>query len=180
MSWFSGISSGISAKFQEVTEQVAEHAKNLPFDHDTLEKLTLTTPELLADRKRIDEEEKRKEHIKDCLAGMLPWETRDPERDILVEECKEAIMKLSNDEETFKGPYRMPDLKVKLSESEDAGEPDGEDEEEDEEEKEDNEEDKPSEESLDKLAKLEPLPGLLKNFDLDAHGMLFLFWKLLH
>ena len=31
------------------------------------------------------------------------------------------------------------------------------------------EEDKPTEESLDKLATLEPLPKLLSSFDLDAH-----------
>ena len=167
MSWFSGI----SAKLQEVTEQVAEHAKNaIPLDKEMLEKLTLTTPELSAERKRIDDEEKRKEHIKDCLAGMLPWETRDPERDILVEECKEVIMKLSNDEATFKGPYLMPNLTVKLTESEDEDEKDDDENEDVDEEKEkDDETEKPSEESLDKLAKLEPLPKLLKDFDLDAH-----------
>lgn len=164
MSWFSDLTS----KLQEVTEQVTEQAKNaLPIDNEMLEKLTLTTPELAAERKRIDEEEKRKEHIKDCLAGLLPWETRDPERDILVEECKEAILKLSNDEATFKGPYVMPGLTVKLTESEDNEEGDEEDEIEEQTKKED--EEKPSEESLDKLSKLEPLPKLLKDFDLDAH-----------
>lgn len=168
MSWFSGFTNAL----QEVTEQVGEAAKNaLPIDPETLEKLTLTTPELAAERKRIDEEEKRKEHIKDCLAGMLPWETRDPERDILVEECKEAILKLSKEETTFKGPYLMPGLAVKLTESEEkqeGGEDDDDDEDEEEDEAKKNEE-KPSEESLDKLSALEPLPKLLKDFDLDAH-----------
>lgn len=166
MSWLNNL----THKLQEVTEQVADKAKTaLPLDQQMLEKLTLTTPELAAERKRIDEIEKRKELIKDCLAGMLPWETRDPERDILVEECKEAIMKLSSDEATFKGPYLMPDLTVKLTEPE-SKENDEDDEEDDEEEEEEaQKEEKPSEESLDKLAKLEPLPKLLKHFDLDAH-----------
>ena len=110
MSWFDGLTS----KLQEVTEQVSEQAKiALPLNNDFLEKLTLSTPELDEARKKLDAEEKRKEHIKDCLAGLLPWETRDPERDILVEECKEVILKLSKDEATFKGPYLMPGMKVK-------------------------------------------------------------------
>lgn len=167
MSWFSGFTNAL----QEVTEQVGEAAKNaLPIDPETLEKLTLTTPELAAERKRIDEEEKRKEHIKDCLAGMLPWETRDPERDILVEECKEAILKLSKEETTFKGPYLMPGLAVKLTESDEKQEGDEEDEDDvDEEEEAKKQEEKPSEESLDKLSALSPLPKLLDDFDLDAH-----------
>ena len=169
-SWFSDMAS----KLQEVSDQVTETAKRaLPLDHDMMEKLTLTTPALAEERKRIDIEEKRKEHIKDCLAGMLPWETRDPERDILVEECKEAILKLSDDAATFQGPYRIPGMTVKLTENEDAeeeneGDEDDEDEEDNEAKKED-EEEKPSEESLDKLATLEPLPKLLGEFDLDAH-----------
>jgi hypothetical protein len=46
-------------------------------DKSMLEKLTLTTSELRAERQRIDEEERGKEAIRDMLAGMLPWETRD-------------------------------------------------------------------------------------------------------
>jgi len=169
MSWFSGFTTAL----QEVTEQVAESAKNaLPIDAETLEKLTLTTPELSAERKQIDEEENRKEHIKDCLAGMLPWETRDPERDILVEECKEAILTLSKEEATFKGPYLVPGLAVKLTaskEKQEGGEEDDVDEEEAEAKKNEDEKEMPSEESLEKLSKLEPLPKLLEQFDLDAH-----------
>lgn len=122
------------------------------------------------------------------LAGMLPWETRDKERDILVEECKEAILALSQKDETFYGPYEMPELKVKLDDDEDEAKKkakkigeDGEEEEEDEAEEEIDDEDddeeggedkmnqKPSQESLEKLAKLEPLPPLLRDFDLDSH-----------
>lgn len=103
---------------------------------------------------RIDEEEKRKEQVKDSLAGMLPWETRDEEREILVEECKEAILALSADDASFLGPYQMPALPKTDT---------------DEEEEEEQEEIVPSPESLEKLSKLEPLPPLLAEFDLDAH-----------
>ena len=128
-----------------------------------LEKLTLTTPELAAERERIDAEEKRKEHIRDCLTGLLPWETRDPERDILVEECKEAILALSSDDATFFGPFEMPKLGVKTEDpTNDDDEGAGDD-------ATAINPHKPSEESLKKLAKLEPLPSLLSEFDLDSH-----------
>ena len=164
MSWFGNL----ATKLQEVSDTVTEKAKNaIPLDHEMFEKMTLTTPELDAERKKFDMEEKRKEHIKDCLAGMLPWETRDPERDILVEECKEAILKLSDDAATFQGPYKMPGMTVKLEDDDAVDDEEGEDDDEDEAKKDD--EEKPSEESLDKLATLEPLPKLLDDFDLDAH-----------
>ena len=104
----------------------------------------------------MEEEEKRREKAKDSLAGMLPWETRDAEREILVDECKEAILALSDKDETFLGPYKMPAL-PKTENSED-----------DEEEKV-VEDIVPSNESLEMLSKLEPLPPLLADFDLDAH-----------
>jgi hypothetical protein len=179
MSWFSDLTSkfneDFTTKFNEKFNEVTEQAKSaLHVNPEMIEKLTLTTPELAAERKRLEEEEKRKEHIKDCLADLLPWQTRDPERDILVEECKEAIMKLSSDEASFKGPFLMPDMKVKL---EDDKKKDGEEDDEDSDDDEEEEENakkrmeavKPSKESLEKLSKLEPLPKLLQHFDLDAH-----------
>jgi hypothetical protein len=127
---------------------------------------------------------------------------------ILVEECKDAILLLSSREDTFFGPYEMPLLNVQLEvedteeneENEDQSEvertedDDDDDDDDDEEnaltdeaevnntvdeeieEEEEEEESKPrhhhmepSEESREKLSKLEPLPPLLDNFDLDAH-----------
>jgi hypothetical protein len=148
-----------------------------PMNNVYLEKLTLTTPELRAERQRIDEEELRKETVRNMLANMLPWETRDTERDILVEECKEAILKLSTDKETFFGPYQMPKAvglgKMKrlegVSEKEEDNENEKEEHEEEAEEESTADAHKPSKESLEKLAKLEPLPPLLEVFDLDAH-----------
>lgn len=135
-------------------------------DDSLLEKLTLTTPELTAQRKALDEEERRKEHVRHMLAGMLPWETRDPERDILVEECRDAILQLSQSKDTFFGPYQMPKSDAKTTEDD---EDDGEEEEDDETSKKQKQEIPPSPESLEKLSKLEPLPPLLQNFDFNAH-----------
>ena len=180
MSWF--------ASSLETLSQLSEKVQNaIPLDKDLLAKLTLNTDEMKAERQQFGEEAKRKEQVKDILAGMLPWETRD--KDILVEECKEAILALSHNDETFYGPYAMPELKVKLDEEDDDDQgkkkakkikEDGEEEEEDEAEEElddddddeggaDNKTPKPSQESLEKLAKLEPLPPLLRDFDLDSH-----------
>jgi hypothetical protein len=154
-----------------LTERVQ---KALPkIDQETLQKLTLTTPELQAERKRIDEEFRRKENARDTLAGMMPWETHDPERDILVEECRDAILQLSLDRQTFFGPYPMPQSKVNLGVSTaETTEEETEEKEEEEESAEDHHPrgpSKPSAESLEKLAKLEPLPVLLQDFDLDTH-----------
>ena len=133
--------------FKDFTEKVQSALPKLD-NESLLQSLTLTTPALQAERELLDAEEKRKEKIRNMLAGMLPWQTRDPERDILVEECKEAILLLSKDKSTFFGPYEMPPSKQEENEKEST---------------------QPSKESLVKLAKLEPLPPLLQNFEFLAH-----------
>jgi hypothetical protein len=159
MSWFT---QGLD-KLTEITGKIQEA---IPVNKEMLAKLTLNTDEMKAERLHFDEEAKRKSDAKDMLAGMLPWETRDSERDILVEECKEAIMALSSKDETFFGPYEMPLLNVVTDDKEKFEE----DEEEEEAETSTMMKDlKPTPESLEKLAKLEPLPPLLHDFDLDAH-----------
>mmetsp|Transcript_18537 Transcript_18537/g.25699 ORF Transcript_18537/g.25699 Transcript_18537/m.25699 type:complete len:343 (+) Transcript_18537:157-1185(+) len=138
-------------------------------DKDMLDKLTLTTPEMNSEREQILEEETHRAKVKDMLTGMLPWETTDEGREILVEDCKEAILALSSQEDTFTGPYELPPKPVK-EESDDEKDKDGDDDDEDgdiyEEEPAPT---GPSPESLAKLAKLEPLPPLLNDFDLDSH-----------
>eukprot|EP00521_Asterionellopsis_glacialis_P011896 CAMPEP_0195297338 /NCGR_PEP_ID=MMETSP0707-20130614/21316_1 /TAXON_ID=33640 /ORGANISM="Asterionellopsis glacialis, Strain CCMP134" /LENGTH=341 /DNA_ID=CAMNT_0040359125 /DNA_START=274 /DNA_END=1299 /DNA_ORIENTATION=- len=138
-------------------------------DKDMLDKLTLTTPEMNSEREQILEEETHRAKVKDMLTGMLPWETADEGREILVEDCKEAILALSSQEDTFTGPYELPPTPVK-EESDDEKDKDGNDDDEDGDlyEKEPAPTG-PSPESLAKLAKLEPLPPLLSNFDLDSH-----------
>ena len=171
MSWFSvDALKGLSEQVLNVKEQVQSA---ITFDKEMLEKLTLTSPELKAERERIDAEERRKEQVKDMLSGMMPWETRDPERDILVEECKESILKLSSDKDVFYGPYPMPKLSVNVDDDkDDSDEAQGEVENAHEAEKDGVEHGKhrmPSEDSLEKLKTLEPLPPLLQEFDLDTH-----------
>lgn len=156
----------MSSWFKDLTDQVQSALPK--FDSTAvgggasslLQSLTLTTPELTAERERIDAEEKRKEQIKNALSGMLPWQTRDTERDILVEECKDAILLLSRNKETFFGPFLLPPMKTKSAITNlDDDNSDG-----------DNIIDGiPSNESLEKLAKLQPLPPLLENFELLAH-----------
>mmetsp|Transcript_7726 Transcript_7726/g.11057 ORF Transcript_7726/g.11057 Transcript_7726/m.11057 type:complete len:336 (+) Transcript_7726:191-1198(+) len=133
-------------------------------DKDMLDKLTLTTPEMNAEREQILEEETHRAKVKDMLTAMLPWETTDEGREILVEDCKEAILALSSQEDTFTGPYELPPKPVK--EESDSEDEEGED---DDDIYEEEKPTGPSPESLAKLAKLEPLPPLLGDFDLDAH-----------
>jgi hypothetical protein len=141
--------------FKDFTDKVQSALPKLD-NESLLQSLTLTTPALTAERERIDAEEKRKDRVRNMLSDMLPWQTRDRERDILVEECKEAILLLSNDKSTFFGPNQMPQMDAKTD---------------DDDEKEGNVKEStiPSKESLEKLAKLEPLPPLLQNFDLQSH-----------
>lgn len=163
-SWFSSFASSATS--------IADKVKgSMPvLDNETLQKLTLTTPELKAARQKIIDEEKRKETVRDRLAGMLPWETRDPDRDILVDECREAILKLSASKETFTGPWKMPAKGIKADKKKGKDfEEENEGEDEDDGEEEFEEEDIPSKDSLDQLSKLEPLPSLLSDFDLDSH-----------
>jgi len=178
----------LSETVQGVTETVQDA---IPKEHkEMLAKLTLNTDEMISVRENFRKEAFRKEDAKDRLNKILPWETLDPEREILVEECKDAILELSGREENFFGPYEMPllnvQLEVSVSQDEDeessepqTGEPedgsveDGPEEVPDE----DTEiasENKarhmpPTEESLEMLAKLKPLPPLLENFDLEEH-----------
>ena len=90
MSWFSS--------FAEKVQSVLP-----PTSGDILNALTLNTAEMTAEREQMELEDRRKEAFKDSLSALLPWETNDEERAILVEECREAILGLSTREETFLG-----------------------------------------------------------------------------
>lgn len=171
MSWFS--TDALKANLSGGSDMLKGWVTDKVISKETLEKLTLSTPELKEERERMDQEEKRKEQVKDMMAGMYPWETRDPERDILVEECKEAIMKLPSDKASFFGPYAMPRPSVKVIEHEkEKGSNEI---------REGNEEviaeeaigskaaREPSQEQLERLKILEPLPPLLQDFEIETH-----------
>lgn len=161
MSWFT-----VPEALKDLKASVESVIPIPTIDGSMLEKLTLSSPELLEERRRIDEEEKHKEIVKDMIS-LMPWETRDPERDILVEECKEAILRLSADTHTFCGPFHLPKLSVKLQ-TEDIGKISSDDgivESGDQA----PQVEPPTDEALEKLKTLAPLPSLLQNFELDAH-----------
>ena len=183
-SWFqsTGLGGALDSLTESVNQVTSQVKEAIPDEYkEGLAKLTLNTEEMINERQNFREEALRKEEAKKRLDSILPWETRDAEREILVEECKEAILALSQMEDTFFGPYEMPLLNVQLDNDDDDEDKEG-DEEAEETPDEDNslevEEEKPAakhrhlkptEESKEQLAKLQPLPPLLEEFDLDSH-----------
>ncbi len=157
MSWFSGSALPLSLgdTLNGLKDKV--QAKVNSIDPDLIKKLTLQSDELLAERQQIDDEERRKEAVRDSLSEILPWETRDVEMEILVDECREVILGLSSKNEAFTGPFVLEGgLGVEGGNGDD----------------EDGQMAKDvaaAEASAEKLSKLQPLPALLASFDLDTH-----------
>eukprot|EP00573_Skeletonema_grethae_P002159 CAMPEP_0201690078 /NCGR_PEP_ID=MMETSP0578-20130828/3553_1 /ASSEMBLY_ACC=CAM_ASM_000663 /TAXON_ID=267565 /ORGANISM="Skeletonema grethea, Strain CCMP 1804" /LENGTH=346 /DNA_ID=CAMNT_0048174927 /DNA_START=158 /DNA_END=1198 /DNA_ORIENTATION=- len=152
-SWFSG---GLDM-LNDLKNNVESSVKN-NIDPELIKKLTLQSDELVSERERIDNEERRKEAVRDSLSEILPWETRDAEMEILVDECKEVILGLSSDEETFTGPFVL-----------NGGLPSGEGEEEHDDDGKLAKDLSAAEVSAEKLSKLQPIPELLSDFDIDTH-----------
>ena len=153
MSWFSG---GLDM-LNDLKNNVESSVKN-NIDPELIKKLTLQSDELVLERERIDNEERRKEAVRDSLSEILPWETRDTEMEILVDECREVILGLSSDEETFTGPFVL-----------NGGLPSGEGEEEHGDDGKLAKDLSAAEVSAEKLSKLQPIPELLSDFDIDTH-----------
>lgn len=173
-SWFSGaavLSEGLGDKLNGLKDTVQAKVKdNINIDPELIKKLTLQSDELVSERERIIEEDTRKEHVRDSLADILPWETRDAEMEILVDECKEVILGLSSKGDTFTGPFvlagGLPGFGEDEEEEQDA---DGGEEGGDGEERKAEKDLAAAEVSAEKLSKLQPLPTLLADFDLDTH-----------
>lgn len=162
-SWFSNFTasdalgklSEISSKVQEVSADVSSKVqKALPLDDELIKKLTLRTDDLKAEHSLIDAQETRKEAVRDYLSNLLPWETKDEAREILVEECKEAMNKMAEDGQTFTSPFDLSESEGRMF-AEDSGKEEASEESKD--------------EAAKKLEKMGPLPQLLDEFDLDAH-----------
>jgi len=143
--------SEISSAVQQVSSKVQQ---SLPIDEELLKKLTLRSDELVAEHDLIDSEERRKEAVRYSLSNLLPWETKDEAREILVEECRDAIQSMASRGSTFTGPFGLPDG-VKIMFAEDSGMEEASEERRIEADK--------------KLQKMGTLPPLLDEFDLDAH-----------
>jgi len=175
-SWFSGSAFGsigslgslapLGDKLNGFKDTVQSKVNSI--DPDLIKKLTLQSDELVSERQRIDEEEIRKETVRDSLAEIFPWETRDAEMEILVDECKEVILGLSSKDDTFQGPFV---LTGGLPDTNGGGEKEGGDDDDDEEveNKKVAKDLAAAEISAEKLSKLQPLPTLLADFDLDTH-----------
>jgi len=158
-SWFSfeklnELSSEISNKVQSASNKVQSA---LPIDDELIRKLTLTSADLVAEHSQLEQEELRKEEVRDCLTELLPFETLDEEREILVDECREAILKLSTEKDTFRYPFTASEgvelFKKTTHETNESV----------------TNLTKVRKEAEEKLTKLQPLPPLLENFDLDTH-----------
>ena len=80
--------------------------------NDIFNTLTFQTPELAAEQALINDEEGRKEAVKDALASLLPWDTRNEEHEILVAECHEEILALSVKKDTFDKPFGKDELEA--------------------------------------------------------------------
>lgn len=159
-SWFSNFnaSEALAGKLSEISSTVQKVSskvqQSLPLDDDLVKKLTLRSDELLAEHNLIDAEERRKEAVRDYLSSLLPWETKDEAREILVEECREAIQNMASKGDTFTGPFSLPDdVKRMFAEDSDMEEAS----------------DESIAEADKKLQKMGKLPPLLEDFDLDAH-----------
>lgn len=131
----------------------------LPIDNELINKLTLRSDELVKEHELLDAQEKRKELVREYLSELLPWETKDETREILVDECRLAILNLSKEQSTFETPFRLQKGKMfnstGLTEEEVSFE----------------NEIEPSqiEASALKLERMQPLPLLLDYFDIDTH-----------
>ncbi len=184
MSWFSQVSEAIGnldagealGKLNEISTKVQS---SLPLDDDLVNKLTLRSADLKAEHDLIDSQETRKEMVRDCLSALLPWETRDETRDILVEDCEAAIREMAKHEHTFTGPFELPEgLSMFPSKSHEDPDPEDNDDtdgnknaDEIANETPDKEVDEMEQKKIakERLEKMGTLPSLLDEFDLDAH-----------
>jgi len=170
MSWFSSLESAAESLSQiqidpiEALSKIGEISNKVqdvlpPIDRDLINKLTLRSDDLVKEHDALEAQEKRKEIVHDYLSSLLPWETKDEARAILIDQCREAILELSKKESTFVGPFSLPagmTMFHKVAEESSEENLDGKETEQD-----------ISEEQ--KLEKMKPLPVLLEQFDIDIH-----------
>jgi len=173
MSWFSSFDTGdalnklsnISNKVQASVSELSTLVPDLPDNDQTnfLRKLALNSPDMVAERSRLDVEERRKELVRDHLSELLPWETHNEELGIFIEDCQEGILALSRERYTFLVPFAPPKGMYLFSADDGSGSTD------DVENNQYEVTEAVREEVMQKLVKLQPLPTLLEDFDIDAH-----------
>jgi len=92
--------------FNELSSKV-QGALPINIDNELINKLTLRSDELVREHELLDAQEKRKELVREYLSEILPWETKDESRSVLVEKCREEILKLSLEKGTFETPFLL-------------------------------------------------------------------------
>lgn len=146
------MSSWFNDALEKLNDISTKVQSSLPVDDDLIGKLTLRSDDLRAIHDLIEKEETQKEHAKKLLSNLLPWETEDETKVILVEECKSSILGLSLLDTSFTTPFGLPEGLKMWSEHSEMKESTKE----------------MQEEALKKFEKI-PFPDLLSDFDLDAH-----------
>ena len=157
MSWLQSLQSATNAITKIGGELSNKVQDALPVDSvDLINKLTLRSDELLQEHELIDAQEKRKELVREYLSEILPWETKDESRAILIDKCQEAILNLSTEKVTFETPFLLQKGKIFIEDDEETEEGN-----------------QISHEQIEasqlKLEKMQPLPFLLDCFDIDTH-----------
>jgi len=133
-----------------------------------LRSLTLNSPDMIAERDQLDLEERRKELARDHLSELLPWETNNEELGIFVEDCREGILALSAERSTFLLPFAPPEG-MHLFPTEGGGGAANDDSGDAEISGGEEVDEAVREKIKQKLIKLQPLPVLLEDFDIEAH-----------
>lgn len=107
-SWFSQLSNSASEALEKLNDLSAQVQSSLPIDNDLVNKLILRSEDLKAVHDLIDAEETKKEVSRKLLPDLLPWDTKDEAKVIIIDECKTSILELSTSEISFTTPFALP------------------------------------------------------------------------
>lgn len=99
----SWLGQGTGSLFQSIQNAIPDDVTKM------IKEISLNADDMVAEREQFTREEVEKkakqEWSKDII---LPWESNDEERCILCDECKDAILKLSESDFAFLAPYKDP------------------------------------------------------------------------
>merc|ERR1712048_1436241 len=98
------ISSNLKETVQTELQNVTADSSSTTQDSDKkkssvgslLQNLSLMSPEMIAQRREFEAHERRKELVRNHLTDVLPWETKNEELEILCDDVKHEILKLSH------------------------------------------------------------------------------------
>jgi len=97
----SWLGTGTGSLFQSIQDAIPDNVTKV------IKELSLNADDMVAEREQLTREEAEKKAKQEWSKGIiLPWETNDEERCILCDECKDAILKLSEDDSAFLAPFK--------------------------------------------------------------------------